>query len=538
MIQTRRYSAPQIDRVSMISAIQSNVGPAPSLETAIVFPEYLPSSSYDTVKLSNWSHFRPLRRFWEYLVFAIGIILPIQISYVMVFQGSISPNYYSVFFAFDIINLLDNLVELKTPFLRNGLLQNGVKDIIINYGIANFTIHALASIPIAWIGVFKRKTRLYMYLSINRLFRLHKCYKSNRFIQDSQAYQGIVPKTVPYFMFFILAVHLFACALYLIAHINGIHKSWLEPFVSQGYSLTQLYVVCLYFCLTTIFTIGFGDIHPITTAERVLCIFLEITGVLFQGFILARMVTLIQDPNRSAIINSAETLINYLKQKKIDKVYRMHVAHYNQNVWNTTHGAPPWNVLFHGIPTSIKSRITLEFFDDMFSSMPLFRGMRQNFFIKLVGAMEAFTFIPGEIVYQEGECCFDLFFFHSGIIQLVKNGQPYVTQETNKNYIDGEKEFLFQQPREQSLVALTFVDGWRTSREHFCQILNTETRLKKLLFINVRHLYPDIVEQLQLNEDNMWAPVDNQSNGTFNLEKEIFGNDDLQIYASESSDSI
>lgn len=535
----RRYSAPMLDRVSMISAIQSSAGPLPSLETASVFPEYLPSSSYDTVKLSNWSHFRWPRRFWQYLLFAIGIILPIEITFMMVFQDYISPKGYIVFFIFDILQVLDNLVELKTPFLRNGLLVDGPIEIIKNYGIATYTIHALASLPIAWIAVFKRNSRLYVYLSINRLFRLHKCYKTNRLVQDSQAYQGVMPKVFPYFMFFVLVVHLFSCALYLIAHIQGIAKSWLGPYYAKGYSVAELYIVCIYFVLTTIFTIGYGDIHSINTAERILCIFLEIIGVLFQGFILAKMVQLIQDPNRSRIINNASTLISYLKNKKIDKVYQKHVAHYSQNVWNTTHGAPPWNVLFSGIPTSIRSRITLEFFDNMFSSMPLFKGMRQNFFLKLIEAMQSFVFIPGEIVYQEGESCFDLFFFSNGIIQLVKNGSPYVTQETNKNYIDGEKEFLFQQPREQSLVALTFVDGWRMSREHFCEITATDSRWRKLLFINVRHLHPEIVEQLKLNEENMWVP---EGNGVMERDFEhnllISDSDELRIYASEATDLI
>ena len=411
----RRYSAPQLDRVSMISAIQSSAEPMaiPSLQTAAVFPEYLPSSSYDTVKLSNWSHFRWPRRFWQYFIFAIGIILPIEITFMMCFQDYISPKGYIVFFIFDCFQVLDNLVELKTPFLRNGLLVDGPWEIIKHYGVATYIIHALASLPIAWIAVFKRNSRLYDYLSINRLFRLHKCYKTNRLIQDSQAYQGIMSKVFPYFMFFVLVVHLFSCALYLIAHAQGIAKSWLGPYYAQGYSVAELFIVCIYFVLTTIFTIGFGDIHPITTAERILCIFLEIIGVLFQGFILAKMVQLIQDPNRSRIINNASTLINYLEKKKIDKVYRKHVAHYSQNVWNTTHGAPPWNVLFSGLPTSIRSRITLEFFDDMFSSMSLFKGMRQNFFLKLIESMESLVFIPGEIVYQEGESNFDLFFFKS-----------------------------------------------------------------------------------------------------------------------------
>ncbi|OHT13164.1 cation channel family protein [Tritrichomonas foetus] len=534
----RRLSAPSLNQMSMITALQGNAVSPQSLETTAVFPEFTPSSSYDKVKLSNWSHFRAPRRFWEYLIFAVSIVTPIEISYVLIFDRQISVQKYSIFFIFDAIQLIDNFVILKTPFLRHGILVDGIIDIIRNYGVASFIIHAIASLPLGWIGIIKEDIFLYGILSINRLFRLHQCWRSNRFIQDSQAYQGAISKIFPHLLFFILVVHIYACIFYLIAHIQGINTSWLQEYVQLGFTTDQLYVVCLYFVLTTIFTIGFGDLHPSTSAERIICIFLEVTGVAYEDLIVARMVQLLLDPNRSLFIKSAQTMSEYLHNKKIDKIYQKHVTHYMQNVWDSTHGAPPWSELFKGLPTSIKSSITLEFCDKAFSKMPLFYGMRQNFFLKFIETMRAFTYIPGQIIYEEGDHDYDLYVFKGGIVQFIKSGQAYVTQETGNNFVDGEKEFLFKEARKTSLVALTFVDGWKASRGRFCEVINSDSRWRKLLFINTRHLYPDVIVAKGLDENNMWEEDEHEIKKHIK-DQPIFLSDDedLAYIGAGSSDS-
>lgn len=537
----RRFSTPMLDTVSMIGAFGGQLGSPQSLETASVFPEYLPSSSYDTAKLSNWSHFRAPRRFWEYLVFAATIFMPAEITYILLFNKDIPFHQFAGFFVLDAIQLIDLFVILKTPFLQQGILVLGIKHVIIHYGVFNYIVHIIAAIPLGWIGILSHNPMGYGLLSINRLLGLYQCYRIHKHIQYSQAYQGSMSKIFPHFMFFLLVVHLFACLLYWVASVHDLEKSWLAQFVQDGFTVPQLYFACVYFVLTTIFTIGFGDIHPSLTSERIVCIFLEMVGVVYEGFILARMVQLIFDPQRSQFVSQAETLINYLKQKKIDKVYRKHVAHYSQNTWNETHGAPPWRILYKGLPASIKSKITLEFFNEMFENMPLFHGMRQNFFLKLIESMNAFTLIPGEIVYQEGENCPDLFFLKGGIIQFVKNGQPYITQDTGSNYVDGEKEFLFQEPRLQSLVAITFVEGWKISRQSFCDILSSDSRWRKLLFINVRHMYPLDVERKLLNENNMWEifPINTNSQSQHTLPISLFSDESEQlILAGSSSETL
>ena len=47
----------------------------------------------------------------------------------------------------------------------------------------------------------------------------------------------------------------------------------------------EIYICSLYYVFTTVATVGYGDIHPQTSIERVYSIFLMIVGVVAFSFL-------------------------------------------------------------------------------------------------------------------------------------------------------------------------------------------------------------------------------------------------------------
>lgn len=56
----------------------------------------------------------------------------------------------------------------------------------------------------------------------------------------------------------------------------------------------RVYLAAAYWSLTTVATIGFGDLTPVTDAERAVLLFMELTGVLFFGILLSSITSLLQ----------------------------------------------------------------------------------------------------------------------------------------------------------------------------------------------------------------------------------------------------
>ena len=67
----------------------------------------------------------------------------------------------------------------------------------------------------------------------------------------------------------------------------------------KNLSNTELYVCAFYFTITTITTVGFGDISSYTTVEKLLCIVIMIIGVMSFSFATGSLSSLIQNLDSS-----------------------------------------------------------------------------------------------------------------------------------------------------------------------------------------------------------------------------------------------
>lgn len=507
----RRMSEPmECNQLSALTACRPGMIPQALNTTTTVFPEFTPSSTYDKLDAGfYWSHYTISRRLWEYVLFLVALITPIEISYVLLWDRQITVGRYSVFFLFDVIQIVDIFVILKTPFLREGIMIGDMKDILKHYGYINFIIHIVGSLPLGWIGIIKNDVSLYGILSINRLLRLHQGYKSYKLILDTQAYQNSIANIVLNISLFVFVTHVFACVFYLIALSEGLENSWVRYFHLKEFTREQQYAISLYFVLTTILTIGFGDIHPVTSVESIVAIVVQAVGVFFEGFLIAKMVSTLADPQARNFLHRYETIRHFLKLKKIDKTVRQHVRHYHQHIWDTTHGAFMWNELFHGLPVSIKNGIKLEICNTAFSRMKLFFGVRQKFLLQILDCTESLVFMPGQYIYTQGDISSELLILKSGLIQIIINGESTATQETGSLLIDGERQLLFEEVRTKTLKAISFVEGWRLKKEQFGMILNSKPTLRRLIFMNAKRAFPNDF-LVQIKETDLWPNTNNE----------------------------
>ena len=61
----------------------------------------------------------------------------------------------------------------------------------------------------------------------------------------------------------------------------------------------ELYMTSFYFTVTTIVTVGYGDITPVSIIEKVLCVFIMVTGVIGFSFVTGALTSIIQNEDSS-----------------------------------------------------------------------------------------------------------------------------------------------------------------------------------------------------------------------------------------------
>lgn len=96
-----------------------------------------------------------------------------------------------------------------------------------------------------------------------------------------------------------LMAHWLACGFFFIALVSEGDVTWVEAEWGvhssslQHLSIGSKYVTALYWSLTTLTTVGYGDIHPVNDTERMYGIFMFVVGAVVYASIFANVTSLL-----------------------------------------------------------------------------------------------------------------------------------------------------------------------------------------------------------------------------------------------------
>lgn len=86
-----------------------------------------------------------------------------------------------------------------------------------------------------------------------------------------------------FFAMFLILSHTVSCLFVIISSVD--EENWMTGFLEiEDYTAFDYYTLSFYWTITTITTVGYGDISATTTAERWFCAFAMIIGVISFSF--------------------------------------------------------------------------------------------------------------------------------------------------------------------------------------------------------------------------------------------------------------
>jgi hypothetical protein len=111
-------------------------------------------------------------------------------------------------------------------------------------------------------------------------------------------------------MILFLLQHVVACVWVYIAKFNDGKENWIYAKDYTDLAVVDLYINSFYFTVTTIMTVGYGDITAISSLEKVICIFLMLIGVIAFSFATGAISSIIsnQDSAEAKLREKMETL--------------------------------------------------------------------------------------------------------------------------------------------------------------------------------------------------------------------------------------
>ena len=346
-----------------------------------------------------------------------------------------------LFYLFDLIYILDVLAGFFRAFYDfEDLLVTDKKSIFHHYLTGWFLIDFFEAIPFYTIfNIAKRKCDInlefiflnnssvfsfhysLLLLKIFKIFKIFPCniiynkfvnilYKNNFFYNWSGFFSTLLVA--------ISSLHFAAC--YFIFLGKNIYPGWIVECNIQSNSFIYIYITSLYYLMTTLTTVGYGDISVSTTHERIYQIILLIGGTCAYSWIVTFISNYIKKNNERYIDFEkkvqilGDIKINYplLKNDLYERILRYLNYNKSENRYNV-------QSILDSLPLSLQNNLIVEMYKPIIKNFYFFKSFENSdFFVKIVTSLKPILSMKDDILVQEGDVIEDIIFVKNGVLSL------------------------------------------------------------------------------------------------------------------------
>ncbi|KAG8449363.1 hypothetical protein GDO86_016131 [Hymenochirus boettgeri] len=496
-------------------------------------------------------HYCAFKTTWDWVILILTFYTAIMVPYNVSFKTKQNNIAWLVLDSVvDVIFLVDIVLNFHTTFVGpGGEVISDPKLIRMNYLKTWFVIDLLSCLPYDIINAFENVdegiSSLFSSLKVVRLLRLGRvARKLDHYLEYGAAVLVLLVCV------FGLVAHWLACIWYSIGDYEVIDEatntiktdSWLyqlglnigTPYRYNasgsgqwegGPSKDSLYISSLYFTMTSLTTIGFGNIAPTTDGEKIFSVAMMMVGSLLYATIFGNVTTIFQQmyANTNRYHEVLNNVRDFLKLYQVPKGLSERVMDYIVSTWSLSKGIDSEKVL--GIcPKDMRADICVHLNRKVFNEHPAFRLASDGCLRALAVEFQTIHCAPGDLIYHAGESVDALCFVVSGSLEVIQDEE--VVAILGKGDVFGDvfwKETTLAHAC-ANVRALTYCDLHIIKREALLKVLDFYTAFansfsrnltltcnlrKRIVFRKISDVKKEEEErQRQKNEVTLSIPVD------------------------------
>jgi voltage-gated potassium channel len=245
------------------------------------------------------------------------------------------------------------------------------------------------------------------------------------------------------------------------------------------------YNYAMYFLMTTVATVGYGDITPATNFGRFYTMGLEMLGVCMFGIVIGQVSKLIidADKRKEHAQNQLDSLASLFKHYSIPtdlqkKAYRFlnHILTHASN----EDEQKVLGVLPHGLQTELRTYMNMK----PISRVSLFKGCSQDCLKEAAEELEQVYFTPGQHIIKKGDHGEEMFLIGHGEVEVC-DGDRHIAR-LGDGACFGEMALLADEKRGADVKASSHCDMFRLSRKRFQHLLSRHGDLQANVELIIR----------------------------------------------------
>lgn len=237
-----------------------------------------------------------------------------------------------------------------------------------------------------------RISRLYKILKLARLLRVARLLKDKSKILKSIAnLLRVSPgyeRLIYFLLIFLVMCHIISCLWIIYPQLLNAAGdpelfylgTWLEEFLTMECTKADLYVNSFYWTITTITTVGYGDIFGIMPQEKVFSMFIMLIGIISFSFVSGSVASILTTAGvQNAAHHSKAKTLQAMYQRKVIPHHMFIDCKRHLEMNRSIQSEKEMGEFLDEFPDALRSQIILYVYESKYKRISFLKGKSRTF---------------------------------------------------------------------------------------------------------------------------------------------------------------
>ena len=305
-------------------------------------------------------------------------------------------------------------------------------------------------------------------IKLVRMFRLIRVIKFLSIFENL----NFIPRWIRIQIVFIsvlVVVHILTCI-------------WVRFNPPLDHDLYTHYIKSLYWTVTTLTTVGYGDITPTSNAARIFTMIVMFFGVGVYGLVIGNISRIFAENARykEQTREKFNEISLFMKHYHIPERLQNSVFNYYNHLFSKRLSDNDQQIISE-LPHALKQELQVYMNMKLIRNLPVFKNSSQACLKAIAAALEQQHYGPGDTIIRIGEVGGEMYIIGHGVVDVILKDGNTIAQLPEGQFF-GEAALLKETTRNANVRASTYCDLYKLSKEDFLEIIEK---------------YPEVIENMQ-----------------------------------------